>query len=81
MPRVGRVGRIGRRGLEDELRTILDRLAALEGNADGGLYPADSASHARTRDILDERAGEEDDGGGHEGVSGTEPGDEDWFLG
>ena len=57
-------------------RKALAVLRFAKAGADGGLYQVDSASHARTRDILGERA-TEDDGGGHEGVPWTEPGDED----
>ncbi len=56
-------------------RKALAVLRFAKAGADGGLYQVDSASHARTRDILSADAGE-DDGGGHEGVPWTEPGDE-----
>ncbi len=52
-------------------------LCFAKAGEDGGLYKVDSASHARTQDILGERADEDGGGGGHEGVPWTEPGDED----
>ncbi len=57
-------------------RKALAVLRFAKAGEDGGLYKVDSASHARTRDILGADAAEDDGGGGHEGVPWTEPGDE-----
>ena len=68
--------------LANRKRKALAVLRFAKDGEDDGLYQVDSASHARTLDILGERAGEDDrdggggTGGGHEGVPWTEPDEE-----
>ncbi len=57
-------------------RKALAVLRFAKAGEDDGLYQVNSAFHARTRDILGGDAAE-NDGGGHEGVPWTEPGDKD----